>query len=223
MRVLILGGTGPSGLLLIQTALAASHTVIIYARSPHKLPESITSNTSIIVIKGELTDADELSKAMETGVHAVISALGPQASLMSWKYPRNTPLAEGYKVVLEVMKRYNVKRLIALGTPSMKDPNDKFDLVMKGLITGVAVGANGAYRDIVAIGEVIRGDEELLWTIARVPLLTNDEGKEFVVGYVGDGPVKGKYKLSRAAWAAFVVGELEKNEWVKAAPLVTSP
>lgn len=76
MKVLIFGGTGPAGLLLIKEALSKGHTVVIYARSPQKVPQDITSNPSVIIVEGQLTDADAISRATD-GVHAVLSALGP--------------------------------------------------------------------------------------------------------------------------------------------------
>jgi len=91
------------------------------------------------------------------------------------------------------------------------------------LINGVKTLAYNAYKDVVAIGDTIRGQEGqgLIWTIARVPLLTNSESKDVIAGYVGDNRVN--TSLSRAGFAAFVVGELEKNAWVKKAPLISSP
>jgi uncharacterized protein YbjT (DUF2867 family) len=91
MRILVLGGTGASGILLIREALAHSHTVVVYARSPDKLPEDIVKDTSVVIIKGDLSDAETLSKAME-GVDAVVSALGPAVKRGPF-HPSGTPLA----------------------------------------------------------------------------------------------------------------------------------
>jgi putative NADH-flavin reductase len=126
MRVLILGGTGAIGLLLIREALEHHHTVTIYARSPEKLPEDIKKNTAVVVVKGQLLDEEQLSKAME-GVNAVISALGPAVSRGPF-HPSDTPLARAYSLLIKVMRKHNVKRLIALGTSSIRDSNDKFNV-----------------------------------------------------------------------------------------------
>ncbi|CCM01291.1 uncharacterized protein FIBRA_03340 [Fibroporia radiculosa] len=216
MRLLILGGTGPSGIKLIEEALASSHTVVVYARSPGKLPPSITDSVSVTVLEGQLTDADALTKAIE-GVDAVLSALGPGAS-----HPSNTPLAHAYSLVIDIMKKHGVRRLIALGTASIKDEHDKFSVTFAALVSGIMIFAHSAYNDIVAIGDTIRSQgEDLEWTIVRVPLLNNHGTREVVAGYVGDG--KTKTTLSRTAFAVFIIGELEKNEWGKKAPLICSP
>ncbi|KAF7971843.1 hypothetical protein HWV62_19865 [Athelia sp. TMB] len=224
MRVLVLGGTGPSGVLIIRELLAVDHTVVVYARSPDKLPEDILSHRLVIIIKGTFEESDDSSllKAME-GVHAVLSALGPTTDLKKAPfYPSNTPLATAYTRIISTMHKMDVKRLIALGTASIKDPNDKFNFAFWVLVNGVKTVAYNAYKDVVAIGDTIRGDgKDLLWTIVRVPLLTSADTKEQIAGYVGDGKVT--TSLPRAAFAAFVMTELEKNEWVRKAPLVSAP
>jgi hypothetical protein len=90
------------------------------------------------------------------------------------------------------------------------------------LINGVATFARNAYKDVVAIGETIRGGgEDLQWTIVRVPVLGSQDSKEVIAGYVGDG--KTKTSLTRAGFASFVLEELDKNEWARKAPLISSP
>ena len=220
MHLLILGGTGACGIQLIQQALALDHTVVVYARSPQKLPESITSSPGVTIALGGLTDADKLSAALE-GVHAVLSALGPAVKSGPF-HPGNTPLANAYALLLDLMRQRDVKRLIALGTASMTDEHDKFSLEFAVLVTGVAVFAHNAYKDVVAIGKNIRAaDRDVMWTIARVPLLTEKEDTAVLAGYIGDG--KTRTRLSRAAFAAFVLQELEENKWCRQAPLISSP
>jgi hypothetical protein len=158
------------------------------------------------------------------GVHAVLTALGPPTALMKAPFhPSNTPLAHAYSRIIRVMHSHNIKRLIALGTASIRDSNDKFSAAFFAIINGVKTLAYNSYKDVVAIGDTIRGDEgkELVWTIVRVPFLTNSEAKDVVAGYVGDGKIK--TSLSRAAFAAFCVKEVGENEWVRKAPMISSP
>lgn len=220
MRILVLGGTGPAGIVVIREALARLHHVVVYARSPEKLPEDLKSNPTVVIIKGELLDSDSVSKAME-GVDAVVSALGPKVTKGPF-YSSDTPLAKAYASVIKIMHQHNVKRLVALGTASIKDPNDKFDSQFWVLINTVATLARNAYKEVVAIGDTIRAEgENLDWTIVRVPILGSQDSKEVVAGYVGDG--KTGVFLTRAAFGAFSIGELENNEWTRKAPLICSP
>lgn len=220
MRLLILGGTGPCGQLLIEEAIGFTHSVVVFARSPDKLPDSIKSNPAVTIVQGQLTDEAQLDKAME-GVDAVLSALGPSVSKGPF-HPADTPLAHAYSSVLRVMKKHGVKRLIALGTASIKDSNDKFSTRFATLVTGVALFAHSAYKDVVAIGEVIRKEGSGLdWTIVRVPLLTDDPDRDVVAGYVGDSFVR--THLSRSGFATFVLQQLDSSQWSSKAPLISNP
>ncbi len=127
MRFLVLGGTGPCGVLFIRELLSKypSSTIVIYARSPQKLPSDLndTSYPTLVVIKGDITDREVVERALE-GVDVVLSALGP-----AFGQPNDTPIARGYAVVIEAMHKRGIKRLIALGTTSIPVPADKFILV----------------------------------------------------------------------------------------------
>ena len=219
MHFLILGATGPSGILLIQKTLQLypEASIVIFARSPNKIPKDLANNSSITIIKGELTDLEALSTAIQ-GVKVVLSALGPSTA----SHPPGNIIATFYGHLIDLMIQHDIKRIILLGTASISDPNDKFSLIFKLIIAGVRFTAYNAYMDFVAIGEVIRSKGDALdWTIVRVPVLTNNESEEVVAGHVGDG-ITG-YSLSRKAYAAFTVHEVENMEWIKEAPLISSP
>ncbi|KAI0771017.1 NAD-P-binding protein [Trametes elegans] len=218
MRLLILGGTGPSGLKVIDQALQQDHTLVVYVRSPQKLPKHITSHPSVKVVKGDLTDTPKLSEAIQ-GVEAIISALGPIPS-----NPKGTtPVADAYKTILGLMKEHGVRRILLMGGPSVRDPHDRFSVVYKALVIALWLLLPNVYADVIAIGNVIRAaDADVEWTLARFPFLNNKPKKEYVVGYVGDWktwlPV-----LSREAAAAFILDELRDRKFVRQMPLVTSP
>lgn len=221
MRVLILGATGPIGILLIRQALKEyqSSTLVLYVRSPEKVPEDLANNPSVTIIKGQLDDRDILSKAME-GVEVVLSALGPSVKKGPF-HPSNTPLANAYLDIIDIMHQHEVKRILLLGTASITDPADKFNLAYSILVNGVATFARNAYRDVVAIGENVRTKgADLDWTIVRVPILTNTESTDVIAGYIGDG--KTNTYLARLGFASFVIGEIEKREWVQKAPILCS-
>ncbi|KAH9923008.1 NAD(P)-binding protein [Amylocystis lapponica] len=216
MHLLILGGTGAAGVLLVQEALAASHTVAIYARSPTKLPDTITANPSATVIEGTLTDDDSLFAATE-GVDAVLSCLGPTSA----SHPADTPIAHGYTHVIAAMKKRGVRRLIACGTASMVDERDRFSFTFTAMVAVVALLIRNAYKDVVATGKTIRAQgDELDWTIVRVPMLNDKENRAVVAGYIGDAKVG--VKLARIGFAVFVLQELEQNVWIRKVPMISS-
>ncbi|KAK7468627.1 hypothetical protein VKT23_003131 [Stygiomarasmius scandens] len=223
MRLLILGATGPVGILLTREALDTLKDVslVLYVRSPEKIPQDISSNTAVTIINGQLSNLELLSQAME-GVDAVLSALGPSVKKGPF-HPSGQPLAHAIENVIQIMHKHNIKRLIVLGTASITAPEDKFDIRFQALVTGVAVGAHNAYKDVVAIGENIKKENDLDWTIVRVPILTNKEVKEVVAGFIGDGKVG--TTLARVGFAAFVVTQLqmESSQWIRKAPMICTP
>jgi len=221
IRILILGATGPTGILLIRQALEKykSCTLVLYVRSPDKIPGDLVNNPFVVIIQGQLEDTDKLTNAME-GVNVVLSALGPSVKRGPF-HPPDTPLAHAYSHIIKAMHQHGINRLICLGTASITDPADKFNLAFSILVKGVATLARNAYNDVVAIGETVRTDgADLDWTIVRVPILRDSESSNVVAGYIGDGATS--TMLTRLGFAVFVVGEIEKREWVKKAPLISS-
>lgn len=235
MKVLILGGTGPCGILTCRYALQAGHQLVIYARNPSKLPKGmypifyrsrtepvllaaqytdITAHDDVQVVAGELTNLAALRSALE-GCNAVISSIGP--------LPSQEPglvVTNAYKVILEAMRAQGVKRIIALGTPSIVDPVDPRGILAWLLPFLIKLAMPGLYKDIVAVGALFRQTEDIDWTVVRVPFLTNKPGTAVNAGYVGDGKVG--WVLRRDAYAWFVMDELEKGEWVKRMPAISN-
>ncbi|KIY65591.1 NAD(P)-binding protein [Cylindrobasidium torrendii FP15055 ss-10] len=222
MHVLILGGTGPSGLLLIQEFLKThgdSGSMVIYARTPSKIPQDISSRTNVTVIKGELDDKAALTSAFDgPKFDAVLSVLGPAQN-----HPPTRPIAAFYRVFIEIMAAHGCKRLIALSTPSAKDTRDTFSLATWLLVGFVKFFVNSAYRDIVEATEVIKEESTkhgIEWTIVRVPVLTMKTEQRPIAGYAGDGKV-GIF-LSRHALTEFYLNVLGSKEWIGKAPALSS-
>ena len=137
MQILLLGGTGPVGILFLRQALERNHTVVVYARSPDKIPLDLREHASVKVIRGSLEDTNLIRQAfsVEGGIDAVVSALGPPVTGF---HPKDAPIARAYERVIEVMKGKGVKRIIVLGTASIADDLDRFDLKFKAMVTTYA-------------------------------------------------------------------------------------
>ncbi|KAF7348489.1 hypothetical protein MVEN_01366300 [Mycena venus] len=223
MRLLIFGATGSMGVLIAREYLWVyrSCTLVLYVRNRAKLPQDLVEDRNVIIIEGELDDMDNLSKAME-GVDAVITALGPTGRKGPF-YPSGTPIASAYIRIMVTMKGHGVRRLIALTTPSVRDPEDHFSLPLVFLRKTFATIAPNAVKDIVAIGRVIRTQqEELDWTIFRLALHSSDsdpENCQVVAGYMGDG--KTNAVSSRVGAATFIIQELDRREWIWKSPILS--
>ena len=95
MNITIFGGTGATGLILIEKALATGHTVTAFARTPSKI--SIQHN-NLKIVKGDLTELNKLEEAIK-GADKVISILGPTQKT------KGLVIADGIKNIIEIMKK----------------------------------------------------------------------------------------------------------------------
>jgi putative NADH-flavin reductase len=221
-HLVIFGGTGPSGQCLIEEALSRNYTITIYARSPSKLPNHITSSPSVTIIQGTLTDHDAIARAVD-GVDAVLSTLGPSLSLgtaVNGLKDHGTPITDGYKVILSVMREKGVKRLIALGTVSNETQQDGHSVITWGMVTAVWVFLHSAWKDVVEFGKAIQNSEGIDWTIARVGRLTNGGKGNVTAGYVGKSG--SGICLARKDLGKWFLDELENGKWVHQLPIVYS-
>ncbi|KAJ3782339.1 NAD-P-binding protein [Lentinula aff. detonsa] len=223
MRVLVLGATGPVGISLCREILSSVQdpSLVLFVRSPQKIPNDLSSDNRVTVITGQLTDTESLAKAIE-GVDAVCSALGPSVKKGPF-HPSGEPLAHAYESVIDVMRKHGVKRLFALGTASIPAPEDKTDIKFAVLVTGISTFARNAYKDVVAIGEIISKQDDLDWIIVRVPLLSDKPNRDVIAGFIGDGKIN--TGLTRIGFAVFVVAQLNDNEsiWIRKAPMICNP
>ena len=220
-KIAIFGSTGPAGLHLTKQALALEYKTSLFVRNPQKLPAEITSNPNVTIIKGdfEASDCEEkLTQAMRD-CSAVLSMLGP---VIGQPKDRNV-ISIATKKIIEVMKQLGIKRLICLGTISMRDPRDNSSCIPSFLVTMVRTFFGFAYRDIVSVGLTV-SNSDLDWTIVRVAVLRNSRKfpnkASWNVGRVGDG--KTGWKVERADFAAFMLEELKQKEWVRKMPYIST-
>ena len=221
-HIAVFGGTGASGQCIIEEALSRNYTLTILARNPSKLPEHILSSPSITIIQSSLSDHAAISQALDNA-DAVLSALGPSLNVrtaVNGLTQHDTPLANGYKTILQVMKDKGIKRLIALGTISMEDEDDGHSLVAWSMVSAVWVFLHSAWKDVVEIGKVIQASEGIDWTIARVAKLTNEKRGDVRAGYVGKD--KSGIFVARKDLATWFLDELEQSNWIKKMPIVYS-
>jgi putative NADH-flavin reductase len=221
-QIVVFGGTGPSGQCVIEEALSRNYILTIYARSPSKLPAEIVSSSAVTIIQGSLSDRDAISHALD-GADAVLSTLGPSLSVktaVNGLTDHGTPITDGYRIILDVMKEKGVKRLIALGTVSNTAEEDGNSLLRWGMVTAVWTFLHSAWRDVVELAKAIETSEGIDWTIARVGRLTRGEGGKVSAGYIGKG--SSILFLARKDLARWYLDELEQRKWVHQLPVVYS-
>lgn len=211
MKVTIFGGTGATGLLVIQKALSAGHSVTAFAQTPSKIS---IQHSNLSIIAGGLADIDKIETAAKHA-DAVISVLGPTGK------SKGLVISNGIKNIIAAMKKNGVKRLIATATPSYKDGNDKFQFGFAFGVFMVKALLKDTYQDIVETGEQI-AKSQLDWTIVRLPMLSNKLSKgKLNIGYTGDGNVK-LFSLTRTDLADFLSQQLDDKTYLRQAPVISN-
>lgn len=210
MKLAIFGGTGTSGLLTIKKALSEGHDVIAYARKPEKIT---FQHQNLLIVKGELSEYDKIEKVI-ADCDAVIGLLGPTGTAKA------TLNANGYKNIINAMKRNNKRRLIAVVSSSYSDPNDRFQFMVTVGVALLRVLVPSILRDIVAMGDLIR-NSQLDWTMVRISALKNTPATGNPhIGYAGDGKFN-FFELSREDLAHLLVQQLNDSTYLQKAPAVS--
>jgi putative NADH-flavin reductase len=209
MKLAVFGGTGKTGRLLVEQALAAGHEVAVLARTPGKMA---LNDARLRVIEGDALDPNRVEEVV-SGVDAIISLLGPAKDAPPLSVSRST------ENILQAATRCGVRRLVIAAGAGVGDPADKPGLFDKVISTALKTAAKGAYEDMSTTAGAVRASD-LDWTLVRIPMLTDDPAKGSPrVGYLGKGA---GMRLSRADLAAFMLQEAAARAYLRQAPVVSN-
>ena len=152
MKITIFGATGNIGKLLVKQALDEGHEVVAYVRDSSKIANYEYQNLSIV--EGELNEYKKIELAID-GADAVMSMLGPA---MTGKVV-GMPVSEGTQNIVDAMEKLGVKRLIAIATPSVPDPNDLPTIKIKLIRVFAKITMRHAYSEILNVGNIIQNSD----------------------------------------------------------------
>ncbi|KAL4942107.1 hypothetical protein BDV06DRAFT_193126 [Aspergillus oleicola] len=227
-KILVLGGTGPSGICLLRELVYRKHETIVYARNPSKIDEDLVANEYLEIIKGEMDDLELLSGAIARS-RIIISLLGPS---LTHKIP-TTMFADIYKSsVFPLMREHGVRRILAMGTPSIPRPEDSWTFLSCVGIPLLRIIASHAYQNVRNIGDAFdQHADGLDWTVYRISAIPGNhdeeswridrEDGETFVGWVGQNGWTMSQK--RGALARWLVDAAEggAEQWVGKMPAVS--
>lgn len=202
MKLCIFGATGPTGRAIVQQALAAGHEVRASARSPGALAGV---DPRLEVVKGDVLDQASVDAAV-AGRDAVLSALG-----MGRSFGPTTMMSEGTGAILRAMQGAGVKRLMVVTSGgTVEDPTEPllFRVVGRRVLKHI-------FADHKRLEDLVRASD-VEWTIVRPPRLLDGPGTG-VYRLGREAPIPGGHAIARADVARFMVGELTRREFVRAA------
>lgn len=197
-RVLVIGGTRGTGLLIARLLQARGHRVRVLARDPARAAHELGS--AFDVVAGDLTKPDTLPKAVQGIDHIVFTAGAPSGRYAPERLVRQTD----YQGVLETMAaaraanfggRFLYLNSIGITTPSLAAT------LINLLKRNALVWRRRVEDDIRASG--------IDYTIIRVGFLLDRPGEQRAV-VVGQGalPLAPRYRIARADVAAAFVEAL---------------
>lgn len=209
-KVIVFGATGGIGKFAVKHALEKGYSVTVFVRNGKKvLPQK-----NLNVVEGQIDDPVAVKAAL-AGQDAVIWCVGIP---MKWKYENKASLA-GHRVLLGAMRETGVKRLIDWGTPSVPFEKDKKSIitVLPGILASIIFP--DSKKEIIAIGNLLK-QSGLDWTLVRfmAPKDTPYTGQV----KVGFGDTKMKFAISREDIAAFMVEQVESEEYIRSMPIIGS-
>lgn len=208
MKIAIFGGTGRTGLHVVELALEEGHQVVALARTPTKLT---FKHDSLKVVQGDVKDHASVASVVE-GVDAVISVLGPTSNAASFE------ISSGMENILKTMIQYDVKRIIISAGAGVGDPQDKPGLKNKLINALLNVVAKNVYEDMLKAVAIVRSSDRD-WTVVRVPMLTDGpKTGQFKVGLVGKGMGS---RISRADLASFMLNQMLSTEQARKSPVIS--
>jgi hypothetical protein len=206
MKLVIFGASSPTGKLLVENALAKGHVVTAFARDESRLG---MTHPNLRVFCGDALKYEDV-EAVVSGSEGVLSTLGPKGkpAVMA---------AESTKNIVNAMEKHGIQRLILVSVAGIAVPQDQrgknfIYSLLKFFLRDVFIDRENQ----LALLSASRVD----WVAVRVPRLTEGAGTGSVTVFFGKpSPVM---KLTRADLADFMLEQLNSDQWLRQAPILSN-
>ena len=149
------------------------------------------------------------------GHDAVVSVIGPTP-----QQPHDHVITDAYKNIFSAMKAEHITRFVGTGTPSYRDPRDRFQFSLWLVVCLISVVLPWVYRDVVSYSTLVAEEKDIEWSWFRL-MLVNDKPKtgKFVHGYSGDGHLSFGF-IRRDDLAELMLDEITERRWVRQMPII---
>ncbi|GAB2533372.1 NAD(P)-dependent oxidoreductase [Spirosoma aerophilum] len=208
MQLLVIGATGGTGRQVVEQALQQGHFVTAFVRDPAKLT---SQHPNLTIITGDVLQPETLLPAVRRQ-DAVICSLGSRPG------QKDEAVAIGTKYLIDAMTKAGIKRLLVVSSLGVGSSYEEASLPTKLFVKTVL---SGVIAEKEKQEQFVR-ESNLDWTIVRPTGLSN-------------GPITRKYRLgehlpftlfdipriSRADVAAFLLDQLDKEDFRKTAVTIT--
>lgn len=216
-KILILGGSGRTGLHLLEQAVQRGHTV----RALVRRPEAVKAPQGVELVKGTPARRDDLHAAMEGAEAVIVAHNNARASDNPWAKQINPPsfMTDAARNILAVMGERHVKRVVFLSAIGVGDSWTTVSWIFRAFIklSNMKIG----YADHDGVDALVRQSNSD-WTLVRAvglsdkpagalgPLHTTEVG----------GAKPGTLNVTRAEVATFCLDCVDTHAWIHRAPIV---
>lgn len=215
MKILLLGATGRTGKLVLESAVKKGFKVNCLVRNLEKVAPA----DSVSVFEGDVRNEEHLRNAMADCKY-VISVLNiSRHSDFPWS-PLRTPetlLSGTMKQLIEIGKEKNIEKIVICSAWGVAETNKDLPFWFRWLIAHSNIGK--AYKDHEEQEEILK-NSDLNYTIVRPTALINSMKKQFIKESFNNHP-KPALMVSRKAVANYLTDSL-KNESLNKKTVVIS-
>ncbi|MEH2179529.1 NAD(P)-dependent oxidoreductase [Nostoc sp.] len=206
MKVLVIGAAGKTGRAVVEQAVAAGHQVTAFV---HKADEYEVSD--VRVIEGDATDSATMDAAA-VGQDAVVDTIGGKTP-----YKETTLESSAANTIIAAMKRNGVRRLVVTSMIGEGESEANATLYERLLVSTLLRGAD---KDKAAMESAVESSG-LDWVILRPAILNDDPAKGNVRVFDTETGEKA-HKITRADLAAFMLVQLDNNEYLHQAVTIAN-
>ncbi|WZH36091.1 MAG: NAD(P)H-binding protein [Microbacterium enclense] len=212
--LLVLGGSGRTGIHVVRQAVERGHRV----RALVRRPDALDVPDAVELIPGTPAKIDDLRRAVD-GADAVVSALNnSRTSDNPWAKSVSPPtfMTDATRDALTVMQENGIRRIAVASTVGAGDSWPSLNPLFKALIK--SSGIRHGYNDHHGVDAVVRASDAD-WVLARSVALTDTPPSgPLRAALVGDE--KPGMSVSRTEVARFLLDSLEDDTWLRRAPLI---
>lgn len=212
--LLVLGGSGRTGVHVLERAAARGHQVRALVRDP----DAVRAPAGVELVRGTPARTDDIRRAA-AGTEAVISVLNnARASGNPWARPVSPPtlMTDAARSVLTVMAEQGLTRFVAVSSQGVAEDWARLDPVLRGIIRFSNIKAG--FDDQNGVDAAVRASA-VDWTLVRAVALTDKPGRGPLRAAL-PGTERPGTVLNRGDLATFLLDTVEQGTWVRQTPLV---
>ncbi len=212
MKIVVFGANGATGRILVEDALARSHSGRAATRHPDEFP---LHHERLDVVRADVADGSSLTTTI-AGCDAVASVLGA-----SYSRKPITVYSRGTRAIVSAMREVGCSRLVVVSSGLTYPPGPGhgffFDKIAHPLLHNV-IGRT-LYADMRAMEEFLHTHPDIQWTVVRPGRLVDGELNR---PYLKEPRTPSRRYTTRRDLATAILDDLESGTDVHEAVAVTS-